>query len=311
MFKQILVPLDGSALAAEALLPASALAKQCSAALVLAGACSASNITQVGAYLATMVDCLRADGLAARAQMPSGGDTKGINVETESPQADVIVMATHEHTSLDDLLHSSITWRVLAQTNAPVLICKYADEEQEISALHQLRFITDATAPILVPLKGLREDERVLPLAREVAEAFGNPLVLICAGAPLLLAEGPGALDLAPGGSAGYWLEETKAYLQARAEELSKAGLPATYVVRIGAEAEVLEAVAQEYHAGLIVMASPAPGWLGRLLLGSAVRSVLSQTEVPLLLVRRSMPVEDRRIEEVKTEQALAEAVTR
>lgn len=307
MFKKILVPLDGSPLAADALLPACALAKQCHAELVLAGASSTANTTELAAYLTTMVGCLRADGLLAQAITPSEEEEESVAGEAEGVQADLIVMAYHEATSLDDQLHSSITWRVLAQTNAPVLICKYADKEQAASVLHQLRFIADATAPIVVPLDSLQETGRVLPLAREVAEAFGNPLVLVCAGDPLLLAEGPGTLDLAPGGAAGYWLNETNIYLEEQEQELSRAGLRATHVAKIGTEAEVLQAAAKEYQAGLIVMASPACGWLGRLLLGSIVRSVLSQTKTPLLLVRRSIPVEDRKIEEARIEGVLVE----
>ena len=56
MFKKIIVPLDGSALAAAALLPASALAKRSNAELVLVGATSTPHVAEIGAYLATMVE---------------------------------------------------------------------------------------------------------------------------------------------------------------------------------------------------------------------------------------------------------------
>ncbi len=144
-------------------------------------------------------------------------------------------------------------------------------------------------------LDGSPQAESALPLAREIAKEFGNPLVLVCAGDPLLLAEGAGAQDLAPGGSVGWWMDGTKAYLMEKQGELIKSGLSVTSVAALGMPAALIQAIAQEHHAGLILITSPAQGWLGRLVLGSIARSVLSQSEIPVLLVRRCTPVEEIR----------------
>ena len=308
MFKKILVPLDGSALAAAALLPASALAKRSNAELVLVGATSTPHVAEIGAYLATMVNCLSAEGLTAHAMIPLESPEEKIREEVEFACADLIVMTTHGHTGLDALAHPSVTWKVLAQTSAPILVTRFADEEQQEPPVHQLPFMTDSTVPILVPLDGTLPAERVLPLVREIATEFGNPVVLVRAGDPLLLAEGAGAQDLAHGGSAGYWMEEAEAYLHEKEMELMKAGLRVTSIVELGMPAAVIQATAQEYHAGLIIMASHGRGWLERLILGSVTRTVLSQAETPVLLVRRFVAAP---VEKVEAERVLVGAGTR
>lgn len=303
MFKKILVPLDGSALAATALLPASTWARRDNAELILVGAASTSHVAEIGAYLAMMVNCLSAEGLTVRAMMPLGLPENEINEEAELARADLIVMTTHGRTGLDALLHPSVTWRVLAQTSAPILVSRYADEEQAESSAHQLRFMTDATAPILVPLDGSPEAERVLLLARQVAEEFGNPIALVRVGEPLLLAEGAGAQDLMPGGSVGWWMDQAERYLWAKQEELLRAGLRVRTIMALGTPARVILSLAREYQAGLIIMASRGRGWLGRLVLGSVTRSVVGQSDIPILVVRRfvSVPAEEARAEQALT----------
>jgi nucleotide-binding universal stress UspA family protein len=303
MFKKILVPLDGSALAAAALLPASALARRDDAELILVGAASTSHVAEIDAYLATMVNCLNADGLTAQAMMPLGSPENAVNEEAALACADLIVIATQGRDGMDALHHPNVTWRVLARTSAPVLIIRYADEDQEMPAVHQLAFMTDPTAPILVPLDGTLSAERVLPLVREIGQMFGNPVVLVRAGDPLLLAEGTGALDLAPGGAVGCWMDEADAYLCQKQAELTRDRLKVTHVIELGMPAAVIQAAALDYHAGLIIMASHGQGWLGRLVLGNVTRSVVSQSDIPILLVRRFVPVsaEEARVEQVLT----------
>ena len=60
-------------------------------------------------------------------------------------------MATHGRKGIDALLHPSVTWQVLRQTNAPILTCKCAsDDDAAALTLHLPRFMTDPQAPILV-----------------------------------------------------------------------------------------------------------------------------------------------------------------
>src|SRR6185437_324858 len=122
--------------------------------LILVGAASTPHAAEIDAYLATMVRCLSADGLLARAILPQESPEVESSEAAMIAQADLIVMATHGHTGLDALTHPSIAWRVLAQTSAPVLVTRFTEEEQAAPPVHQLRFMTDATAPILVPLDG-------------------------------------------------------------------------------------------------------------------------------------------------------------
>jgi nucleotide-binding universal stress UspA family protein len=96
--------------------------------------------------------------------------------------------------------------------------------------------------------------------------------------------------------------------LREKQEELTRAGLRVKSIIRFGMPARVILALAQEYQAGLIILASRGHGWLGRLVLGSVTRTVVSESAIPVFVVRRfaSVPAE-----ETRTEPALALSGTR
>jgi hypothetical protein len=81
-----------------------------------------------------------------------------------------MVIATHGRKGIDALVHPSVTWQVLRQTDAPILTCPCAsDEDHAALSLHLLRFMTDPTTPILVALDGSLQAEEALPVAEELA----------------------------------------------------------------------------------------------------------------------------------------------
>ncbi len=60
----------------------------------------------------------------------------------------------------------------------------------------------------------------------------------------------------------------------------------APHFVRVGRPADVIDAVAREWPADVIVMGSHGRGGLGRLLLGSVAAEVVSHAPCPVLIVR-------------------------
>jgi nucleotide-binding universal stress UspA family protein len=289
MFQPIVVPLDGSPLAETALAPACALARRFDAKVVLVSACPGSTVAEMGVYLTRQVDRLIAEGISVRAVLPPLSPVEGICDELAFVSPAVIVMTTHGRAGLDALLHPRATWDLFTQITAPILVCPY-DEHRQTPPERQLsRFLTDQAVPILIPLDGSLLAEQALPLAQELSQACGNPLVLVRAVEPALVGS-------AWEGAATQWaLVEAESYLKRKQAELISTGLQVAITSGLGlASTCILDSVKQE-QAGLIVMGSHGRNWWGRLVLGSVTRSVLHQAEVPILLVRSVSPQEESR----------------
>lgn len=307
MFKRNLVPLDNSALAERALAPAALLAKRCEADLLLVGAtkerafpglltgAAPRQTDKIERYLSVAATLLSAEGVQVDTAVLSERPAKGIAAHSEDHDVDLIVMATHGRTGLESLLHTSVTWDVLGHSPVPVLALKPPTEEEERQSLPRLpRFLTEPASPIIVPLDGSQLAERALPLAQKFAWLYAHPLLLVRAVALPYLAGGVIDYPMVLTSLREYSLEESGAYLKRKQEEIARTGLEVETESMFGEAAACIEACVQDYHAGLVVMASRGRGGLGRLLLGSVARRVLSRVDVPILLVPAAQSLKKR-----------------
>ena len=150
-YATILVPLDGSAFAEQALEPARLLAERCAATLVLlstvpfladlslgAGGMMplwTGNDQQrvresVAAYLETTAQRVATGGVPVRTLVIDGPPATMIAATATEEHADLIVMATHGRSGLSRLWLGSVATRVLQNTDLPVLLLP-AEEPRE------------------------------------------------------------------------------------------------------------------------------------------------------------------------------------
>ncbi len=310
MFKIILVPLDGSPLAEMALEAATRLALRTGAELLLVHTTAPDDEPERAvqstrfrgaanpqSYLDSLAEQLLNEGVVARTELLPKEPVEGIVDEAALNNVDLIVMTTHGRKGLDALLHPSVTWRVLQQTEAPILACKSASRDDPAAPASLLpRFMTDKSAPILVPLDGSTQAEAALPLALELARMFGNPLLLVRASEqptpmyPTGATWGTGGVgddSLLIADATQQMIDATWHYLERKQQELADQGVPTEIASGPGPAAFLIQETARQRHAGLIVMTSRGRGWLGRLVLGSVAQSVLRDVDMPVLLARR------------------------
>jgi nucleotide-binding universal stress UspA family protein len=298
MIKRMLVPLDGSPLAEIALDAVALLAKRFEVEIILVRMTpepSSAAFTHpqppqseasAQAYLEQVAHWLRSEGRVTRTAVRVLPPAQGIASLATQEQVDLIVMTTHGRKGLDAILHPSVTWQVLAHTHAPIFACKCV-EGAEPCQLQIPRFMHDPSVPILVALDGSLQAEQALPLAQEFAHAFGNPLLLARAAEPLYylgMETHPHMVD----DVIQQALTEAHSYLQGKRLELMSAGATVETISGYGLAAPLIMTWVQQYHAGLVVLASHGRGWLGRVTLGSVARSVLAQVQEPVLLLRQT-----------------------
>lgn len=150
-YRTIVVPLDGSQFAEQALGQAQAIAATTGAALVLvavipvlddmalaevgivpawAEAERQDEIEQRSRYLAGVAARLEAEGFTVRPHVVGGTPAEEILHASAAEHADLIVMATHGHTGVQRLWIGSVATKVVRSADGPVLLVR-AHEQRD------------------------------------------------------------------------------------------------------------------------------------------------------------------------------------
>jgi nucleotide-binding universal stress UspA family protein len=308
--KTLLIPLDGSALAEQALPYAQPLAQALGARIRLLHvvteidahnplAYDISTLYAMGevvaaqqqryreswdtireyaqGYLASQAIRLKDEGFDVEFDVRFGSAPETI-VEVAEQQAALVLMATHGYSGLRRWALGSVTDRVVQSASTPVLVVRGGSPAPAKPVLKR----------VLTPLDGSPFAQQALPLAVELATCAGAELELLRALPPLTEANPAYPLDRAEMAENNLDVkrEYARVELGEHAATLGAADLAITTVVATGHAAEVIVDEAARRQIDLIVMATHGRGGVRRWALGSVADKVLHATTTPLLLVR-------------------------
>jgi len=294
MFKTILVPLDGSTLAEQALAPAGVLAKRTGANVILlrapnmepayATAESAYGLiypdqatgqaaAEATNYLNSTQARQAAHGVHVRTVLAEGDAAAAIvDVAARAP-ADLIVMSSHGYTGLTRLLLGSVTEKVLRAAVCPVLVMRSPWPIQHI----------------LITLDGSELSERAVQPAIATALGLGAEVTLLRV-VPEIRAEQLHELDqyeVGLGPRLGLEMkEDAEDYLHKVLQPLDVGGLQIHCEVRTGLPANTILEYAERHAIDLIAMATHGRGGLQRLVYGSVTQRVLHVGNHSMLVAR-------------------------
>lgn len=299
--QRVLIPLDGSTLAEQAIPVAGTLAGS-------EGTITFMHVVPdpeplrglLGAMLATSDDVLRMEretattlmeetaarwkdvlGLEPSIFIAPGDPAEVILSAAHEVGATMIAIASHGQGMLGRLAFGSVADRIARSSAVPVLIVHPADEADE----------TPKAAPIiriLVPLDGSEAAAEALPVATSLAQSSGASIHLV-------QAVNPSAMLLpSPVGAAHYpaelyqevATELTTAASQTLAEaesDVAASGVPVTQAVIEGPAVAAIESEVQE--GDLIVMTSHGRGGFQRWLMGSVSEKLVRSGVAPVVLV--------------------------
>jgi nucleotide-binding universal stress UspA family protein len=301
--KKILVPLDGSALAEQALPHAQLLARALGARIHLLRAisraaqttllaqsvgappalapavCEQCSLTRLCAhtdcYIADQAQRLRAADVEADADMRVGAPAATIAEITQGAAETLVAMATHDERGLRRWVRGSLTDTLIHNTTTPLLL---------VPASGRAASASPKLTRILVPLDGSALARQALPIAIELAAHAQAELILLWVVAPSIdayLRDFPAEADT------------HRALHDQAAEALAGCytALPApavriTTAIGIGPPAQAIAEEAAWRHADLIVIATHGYIGIQRWRMGSVANTVLHATPIPLLLVR-------------------------
>ena len=306
MIGHVLVPLDGSQLAAAAVPYAVTLARAFDAPICFlsviehfpelpgvpsddAIAGDERRVAAIVAHLDALASAIRAEDLVARTAVRHGNPANEILREAEEEDRALVVMSTHGRTGLERLRAGGVAQHVLRHGSVPTLVVRPA---QGAPTEGQAAF-TEVT----VTLDGSALAEEALPLATRLAAALAVPLTLLRV-IPNLAALMTSGWDA---GYAGYYAvtpemerDEERAiadYLEALAAPLRAPGLTVLTQWRRSTTTHAGERIAAylaDRPTGLGVIASHGRGGVLRWALGSTAEHVLDQAPCPILIVRAS-----------------------
>ena len=288
MIDRILVALDGSPLAEQALPAAAGLAKKTGAEIVLLTAIApmerwANSSTPVWereedalahGYLDTVARPLRDNGARVTTRVVWGRPAETICRTAEEESADLVLMTTHGRSGIRRYLIGSVADNVLRIIDRPLLLLHVHDEAP--GELHVRR--------VLVPLDGSALAESVIPFARRFAQAVGASIILERVVVPptFLYAE-----QYLP--SAAPILEDLEAdaadYLDDVKPRIENEGVKVITNVESGFPAETIIDAAQRLAADVIALTTHGRTGAARTLLGSVADGVVRNAGRPCLVI--------------------------
>jgi len=302
MYRQILIPLDGSAFAETALPLALEISRRTGANVhvvtVLEPVTSFAYEGWEGAAVEWSNKYL--DDVLTRIKGQAGGKvTQGVlsghtiemlQGECEAHGVDVVVMASHGRGTMSRLWLGSVADGFVRQAEVPVVVVR-PDEKAEPVRTFEQTFET-----LLIPLDGSELSEQALGHATEFGELFDSayhltrivsyPVDIASPYLPHTAQLNQQILDDAKKGAADY--------LEAHAENMRRRGLRVTTSVAVDAQAgHGILSEAEAVGADMVAMATHGRKGLSRAILGSAADKVLRGVHLPLLLYRPADALED------------------
>lgn len=292
MFRRILVPVDGSPRGASAVEAARHLARRTGASMVLLHVQEPmtylEDVVKVNQELDLQVRELRTEGIDARHVVEFGSPEAGIAETASSQHADLIIMAPHRRSTLDALIHPSVTAHMFAESSTPLLIWPERGSCRDCT-----KFLNIPGALVIVPLDGSELAEQALPFATACAREYRCPVLLVRDIAPYtLMGAGLETSSLETEYLAGE-VHTAQTYLAGVRKRLDvESRISAQSMVLVGQPEHELLRLAETHDGSLMVMSTHGRSGITRMLLGSVTTRVMRDAPLPLLVVPPHAPAE-------------------
>jgi len=298
MYSKILVPLDGSPVAENALPYARSLARGLKVPVDLLCAIDLAEMERhVSAATGLFLDTLaedetrrRAEYLNRIAQSFSGapvrckvakGDAAGVIIEAAAAERDTLVcMATHGRSGLNRWLLGSVAEKVLRGASAPLLLIR-ASETAQTEGEKRL-------GAVIVSLDGSGLAEQVLAPVADLAKKLDLEVILFRAySIPYGFYEAGASYAVDPQRLSAEIEAEVQQYLEEKRDGLAKAGLEKlSYASKEGGSADEIIKYGLRNPDKLIAMCSHGRSGVKRWALGSVAETVLRHCAASVLIVR-------------------------
>ena len=279
MYSTMLVPFDGSPLAARAVPYAVFLVRAVHGDLILFHVASDRIIGRdLGSEIETIVeqerliDRLVQDGIPTTAQVVRGDAGPTLTRAVVDFGVDLVVMSTHGRGGMGRLVHGSVADYLMRHAPVPLLL---------VTAACNRDWATSRPMRMMIPLDGSALAEAAIEPALELARSFPVEICLLRAAQERIGIDTLGFAQREPASASDR--EAAARYLDQAAEQIRRSGQQVSMAVEAGEAGDVIPEVAARDAIDLVVMATHGQGGLGRLML-EGMATVVTAGRVPLHL---------------------------
>jgi nucleotide-binding universal stress UspA family protein len=290
MIKSVLVPLDGSELAEQALGYAIPIAKRHEATLnlvfVIRKDAAASEDDDAREYLTNIASQI---DIPVKPHVRIGIPADEIIDTGDELDDALIVMTTHGRTGIGRWIYGSVADKVVHAAQAPVLLLRSDAGELDGGNINR----------IVAPLDGSAYSEAALNYAKSLAKIFDSELHVVRVAETASLYSSLGYETYAPGAGqpmsdvVEYMVNETQKYISGVTRQLRDEGFNVQGVVLEGFAGEELIGYEQKVEPQIVVMATRGRSGFDRFIFGSVAERILKSGKAPVLMVKPSGALEE------------------
>ncbi len=293
MGRNILVPLDGSALSEQALPFAVALTRPPDDHLLLLrvvteGRLQADGRVEGPGQVVHAAESYLTDvtaHLAARATPHVYVDEPALGIlhAIEALEIHLLVMSTHGRSGVGQWLYGSVANDVLRKARTPILL---------VPSICESHWSAGQPSRIVVPLDGSRLAEEGLGVGLQLARELNATVILLQVIEPPAPLGVTGSALTYGGSNPEVVAAAAQTYLNELARRVAASGVKVETIVRRGHAAATIADSALEQKADLLAMATHGRSGLARLTMGSVANDVLRRATTPVLLARPTILME-------------------
>ncbi len=273
--RRILVPLDGTPLAASILPDAQRLAGPDGVLILVRETTNWWENPEATDYMQAQAELLREEGVKFEvAPLEPLEVAVALDEAASTLGADMIACATHGRGPLGRLLKGGVAWRMVAHSSVPVLL-RHPEADG-------LRFAEYLQRRILVPLDGSEYSEKAIPLAMQLAGEW-NASVWLARVVPEL---NHGDTPEGPKHVLGYDLHSEIQTATAYLDEIARSlpGEVHSHALLGGVVQSLADGISR-WSITDIVMASHGRTGLSRVILGSVADVLVQRLNIPIIVV--------------------------
>lgn len=308
MSHTVIIPLDGSKLAEQALPLGISVAQQMDSTLQLVQVIPSAN--QSFNYLSTpdghmmpidIVETFRANAQRYLEQKKTQLLEAGIAVETTVIEGDIapaianfanqeeaayLVMSTHGRGGLSRWMLGSVADQVLHLSERPLLIMRPKETSDALLASRLIPANLPQLERIVVPLDGEPLAEQVLPHAKRLARAYGAELLLWRSVPAVTSGMMHAEMAILETKLIELNRQQAKEYLNRIKIDLEMEGFKVSAAVGGMPITDRILAYAAKSDADLIAMSTHARSAIGRMIMGSVADGIIRAGPLPVLVIR-------------------------
>jgi len=286
MYERILVPLDGSELAEQAIPYVEWLARKFNSEVIVLTACLAGDSLEraLKEYIERRAEKIQSLGIKARSACIEGEPAASIIDFAGKNEVSLIAISTHGRTGVSQWLLGSIANKVVQRSHIPVFLVR-SSQPARTPADKELR-------KILLTLDGSHFSEAIIPYVERLAKVTDSEVALLRVIEPAKLPQLAAYADREKYEKdfMAKLKKEAKRYLDKKKTAMKSKGIKVNSALLEGKADETILQYAEDKSVNLIALTTHGFSGISKWAYGSVASRIIEASSKPTLLVRPPLP---------------------